>query len=220
MNEDTPSTSSERKPQSYITARYDRVARVYWALQPLFLILPRLRRAAVRALELSEGDVVLEIGAGTGRNLPYLAAAVGPSGKIIAVDASPGMLAEAQRLVRRRGWTNVDTQQQNAAQLQLDQPLDGVLFSLSYSVLPHPRPALARAWQLMKPDGRLVVMDAGLSYTPLRRLLEPVARMLVKLGPGDPHSRPIEDLAAYGAVRVERFLLGIYYVCTVHKGRR
>lgn len=212
-------TTSERKPLSYITARYDRVARVYTALEPLFLILPRLRRAGVDALELTAGDTVLEIGAGTGRNLRYLIDAVGPSGKVIALDASAGMLAEARRLVRRRGWNNVDLLQQDAAQLQVDQPLDGVLFSLSYSVLPHPRPALTRAWQLMKPSARLVVMDAGLSYTPLRRLLEPVARMLIKLGPGDPHSRPVEDLAVYGTVQVERFLLGIYYVCTVQKTR-
>jgi phosphatidylethanolamine/phosphatidyl-N-methylethanolamine N-methyltransferase len=104
------------------------------------LIFPPARRKTVAALGLKPGDVVLEIGAGTGRNLPYLVEAVGPHGAVIAVDASAGMLAEARRLVARRGWSNVQLLQQDAAQLDVDLGLDAVLFSLSYSVLPDPAP--------------------------------------------------------------------------------
>jgi hypothetical protein len=60
-------------------------------------------------------------------------------------------------------------------------------------------------------------MDAGLTRTRLRRILDPIARLLVKLGPGDPYARPWEDLRRYGTVRMERFLLDIYYVCVVTK---
>ncbi len=58
-------------------------------------------------MNVKAGDVVLGIGAGTGRNLPYLVDAVGPSGTVIAVDASEGMLAEARKLVERHDWSNV-----------------------------------------------------------------------------------------------------------------
>jgi ubiquinone/menaquinone biosynthesis C-methylase UbiE len=208
---------SARKSQSAITHSYDRLARFYRAIEPLFLILPTARRKAVAALDLKPGNAVLEIGAGTGRNLPYLVEAVGPSGTVIAVDVSEGMLSEARKLVERHGWSNVQLLAQDAAQLQVDRELDAVLFSLSYSVLPEPRPALARAWERMRPESRVVVMDAGLPDTRLGRLLAPVARLLVKLAPGDPYSRPWDDLGTYAPVETERFLLGLYYVSAITK---
>jgi len=89
-------------------------------------------------LRLSPGDVVLEIASGTGRNLQYLARKVGSAGTIIGVDASPGMLAQAKLLVDARAWDNVELIEQDAEQLTIDRDLDGVLFSLSYSVIPNP----------------------------------------------------------------------------------
>ena len=214
------STAAEhptRRSQSANTKHYDRLARFYSTLEPLYLIFPRARRKAVAALGLKPGDTVLEIGAGTGRNFPYLVDAVGPSGTVIAVDASAGMLAEASKLVEREGWSNVQLLHQDAAQLQVDRDVDGVLFSLSYSALPEPRPALARAWERLRPAGRVVVMDMGLTQGRFARLLDPIARLLVKLAPGDPYSDPWSDLAAYGPVQTERFLLGLYYVSFVVK---
>lgn len=210
--------STERKPLTAITKQYDRVARLYSTLEPLYLIFPRARRKAVAALNLKPGDIVLEIGAGTGLNFPYLVEAVGPSGTVIGVDASAGMLARARKLVEHRGWSNVVLHQQDAAQISVDRTLDAVLFSLSYSVLPEPRPALARAWEAMRPGSRVVVMDAGLPDSRLGRLLAPIARLLVRLAPGDPYSDPWGDLAAYGAVETERFLAGLFYVSFVEKG--
>lgn len=204
------------RPLDEITGQYDRVARFYKVFEPLYLIFPIARRKAVAALGLKPGDTVLEVGAGTGRNFPYLVDAVGPGGTVIGVDASEGMLREARRLVEKRGWSNVRLQQQDAARLALDRDVDAVLFSLSYSAMPEPQRALPRAWERLRPGGRLVVMDAGLTQTRFRPLLDPIARLLIRLGPGNPYSRPWEDLAAYGAVALERFMW-IYYVCTVAK---
>ena len=200
-----------------IVRGYDRVARIYARFEPLFLIFPRARRKAVAALNLEPGQTVLELGAGTGRNLPYLLDAVGPTGTVIAVDASPGMLAEARRLVEAHGWQNVRLQQQDAAVLEVDVDVDAVLFSLSYSAMPDPAPALARAWGRLRSGGRVVVMDVGLTRSRAHRLLAPVGRLLEKLGPGDAFSEPWEDLGAYGQVDTEFFLAGFYYVSTVEK---
>src|SRR5262249_34480714 len=155
------------------TRRYDRIARTYSTLEPLYLVFPPARRRAAVALGLKPGDTVLEIGAGTGRNFPYLVEAVGPSGTVIGVDASPGMLAEARKLIERRGWSNVELQQQDATRLEVDGGVDGVLFSLSYSAMPEPRPALARAWKCLRPSSRVVVMDAGLTQGGFWRLVAP-----------------------------------------------
>jgi SAM-dependent methyltransferase len=97
----TPGDHPTRRSQSANTKRYDRIARTYSVLEPLYLIFPPARRRAVAALGLKAGDTVLEMGAGTGRNFPYLVEAVGPSGTVIGVDASPGMLAEARKLIER-----------------------------------------------------------------------------------------------------------------------
>ncbi|MGN6815805.1 MAG: class I SAM-dependent methyltransferase [Solirubrobacterales bacterium] len=205
---------STERPLSEITGQYDRVARLYKVFEPLYLIFPIARRRAVAALGLKPGDTVLEVGAGTGRNFPYLVEAVGPSGSVIGVDAAEGMLREAGKLVERRGWSNVSLLQQDAAELRLDRDVDAVLFSLSYSAMPEPKRALASAWERLRPGARLAVMDAGLTETRLRPLLDPIARLLIRLGPGNPYSRPWDDLTEYGEVAIERFMF-IYYVCVV-----
>jgi len=214
-------TSSEdhptRRSQSANTRRYDRIARTYSVLEPLYLIFPPARRRAVAALGLKPGDTVLEIGAGTGRNFYYLVEAVGPTGNIIGVDASPGMLAEARKLIERHGWSNVELLQQDATQLEVDRDVDGVLFSLSYSAMPEPRPALARAWARLRPSSRVVILDMGLTQGGLYRLLAPIARLLVKYAPGDAYSDPWSELAKYGQVETTRFLLGFFYVSVVAK---
>jgi ubiquinone/menaquinone biosynthesis C-methylase UbiE len=214
---DGSSAYEYRKPLEHIVARYDRLARFYRRLEFLFLITPRARRKAVSALDLRPGNVVLEIGAGTGRNLRYLLDVVGSTGRVIAIDASPGMLGEARRLVHDRGWQNVELLQQDAAALELDDEVDAVLFSLSYSVIPDPRPALAAAWEHLQPSGRLVVMDLGLTDTAFRGLLTPIASLLDKLAPGDAYSQPWNDLSSYGPVTTERFMLDLYYVCVIRK---
>ena len=208
--------STERKPLTAITKQYDRVARLYSTLEPLYLIFPRARRKAVAALNLKPGDVVLEIGAGTGLNFGYLVEAVGPSGTVIGVDASAGMLARARKLVEHRGWSNVVLHQQDAAQISLTVPLTRSFLASATRSYPNPAlPSLGPGRRCAQ--ARVVVMDAGLPDSRLGRLLAPIARLLVRLAPGDPYSDPWSDLSTYGSVETERFLLGLYYVSVVEK---
>ncbi|MFF9020135.1 class I SAM-dependent methyltransferase [Streptomyces eurythermus] len=58
--------------------------------------------AAVADLGLREGDRVLDAGCGTGRALPPLRAAVGPSGVVLGADLTPAMLQAAARAGRHR----------------------------------------------------------------------------------------------------------------------
>ncbi|MBS1861036.1 MAG: class I SAM-dependent methyltransferase [Actinobacteria bacterium] len=194
------------------------MAPFYRALSPLFLITPQARRKGVAALALHPGDTVLEVGAGSGRNLPYLVDAVGPTGTVIGVDLSTGMLAEARKLIARRGWRNVELIHADAARMGVPGEVDAVLFSLSYSAMPEAArlPAATRAWEALRPGGRLAVMDLGLTETPLRPVLDPIAKGLVRLGPGHPYVRPWDDLARFGEVATDRFL-HLFYVCTVTK---
>lgn len=202
--------------QDAITAQYDRVAPYYRALSPLFLINPLARRRGVAALGLRPGDTVLEVAVGTGRNLPYLVDAVGPTGTVIGVDLSAGMLGEAAKMIERRSWRNVELIEGDATKLELDRHLDAIFFSLSWSVIPAPVAALSRTWDHLRPGGRLAVMEMSLAETPLRPVLAPIARQLNKLGPGRADARPWDDLAPFGEVVATRFL-HLFYVCSVEK---
>ena len=62
----------------------------------------RFRKMAVEALGLKPGDRVVEIGCGTGLNFPLLQQKVGRAGRIIGVDLTDAMLAQA----RKRAATN------------------------------------------------------------------------------------------------------------------
>jgi ubiquinone/menaquinone biosynthesis C-methylase UbiE len=66
------------------------------------------RRRIVERLPLQQGDVVLDVGCGTGLCFPFLLERVGPGGAVVGVDASPEMLALAAERASARGWRNVE----------------------------------------------------------------------------------------------------------------
>ena len=137
---------------------------------------------------------------------------------VIGVDASVGMLAQARQLVRRHGWKNVRLIHQDAAGLDLEDQVDAVFFSLSYSVLPDRATVLQKAWEALRPGGRLVIMDAGLPANRLGRVLGPIAEVIATAFPGDPYSQPWEDLKVISdTVDTERFQMGIYFICKISK---
>ncbi len=75
----------------------------------------RLQARAIAAIGLNENDTVLDLACGAGVNLPYLFDKVGPSGKIVAVDYSEGMLATARAAAEANRWPNIEFRQEDAA---------------------------------------------------------------------------------------------------------
>jgi ubiquinone/menaquinone biosynthesis C-methylase UbiE len=207
-----------RQPLENVVVRYSRFARWYRYLEWTILLAPGFRRRAVRRLGLEPGESVLEVGCGTGRNLKLLRGAVGDGGDVIGLDVTPAMLDEAQRLIDRYGWSNVTLVQGDAAHVALSEPVDVAYFSLSYSVIPDREGALDRAWEALRPGGRLVIMDAGIPDTGSMRILRRPAELVATVFPGDPYSRPWRDLQRLSpTITTERFQLGLYFICTVEK---
>jgi SAM-dependent methyltransferase len=60
-----------------------------------------LFEAAIGELAPPSGGLVLDVGCGSGRALPLLRTAVGPDGRVVGLDVTPEMLAEASRRGRR-----------------------------------------------------------------------------------------------------------------------
>ncbi len=121
-----------------VRRRYRWLAPIYPFLELVFLLPRGIRLRAVEHLGLTAGDKVLDVGCGTGRNLCHLVATVGPSGRVYAVDYSEAMLTRAKKLCDQRGWHNIALLHDDAVQLNLPEMVDGVLFSLCYSVMPNP----------------------------------------------------------------------------------
>jgi SAM-dependent methyltransferase len=110
-----------------VTSFYGRWAGPYDALARYAPVVGRLRARLADRLALAPGDTVVEMGCGTGANLPYLRERVGPSGTVVGVDATRPMLARARRLVERRGWENVHVVQGDATRPPVEDPVDAVV---------------------------------------------------------------------------------------------
>jgi len=98
--------------------------------------LPAYRKMSVDALQLRRGDTVVEIGCGTGLNLPLLQEAVGREGKVIGVDLTDAMLAQARRRVGDAGWTNVELVQSDATKYEFPSGVNGIISTLAITLVP------------------------------------------------------------------------------------
>lgn len=199
----------------FIRRRYNRLASIYPAFEVLFVLPRGIRARAVARLGLQAGDKVLEVGCGTGRNLEHLLRAVGPAGHVYGVDYSDGMLAKAKVLCDRHQWRNVTLLQENATQIILPEKVDGVLFSLSYAVIPEPRKALAQAWKHLRSSKHVVIMDAKLVPGIVGKLSRGWVTLVSKATVlGDPDVRPWEHLKEFTPeVEMEGRNFGTYYIC-------
>lgn len=198
-----------------VARRYDRLAPYIKLFEWLLWIPTGLRRRAAQALELRGGDRVLEIGCGTGRNLRFLREAVGPSGRVYGVDLSAGMLAKARELGDRNGWRNVSLIPSDALVYTAPEPLDGVLFSLSYNTMPHHDAVLRHALAQLRTGGRIVIMDAKLPSGRFGRAILPFSLWLMRRTfLGNPLIRPWEHLQRVTQdFEMRQFLFNSYYIC-------
>jgi Methyltransferase domain len=65
------------------------------------------RREGVLRLSPAPGEVIVDVGCGTGLNFGAIQAGIGPGGALVGVDLCPEMLARAGDRARRHGWANV-----------------------------------------------------------------------------------------------------------------
>jgi ubiquinone/menaquinone biosynthesis C-methylase UbiE len=201
--------------RAFVAQRYDRIAGLIGFFDWLFFFPPQLRCRAAGCLATGAGGRVLEIGCGTGRNFHYLQQVVGDSGRIYGVDLSSGMLARARTLCAREGWRNVELTQCDAAEYIAPEPLDAILFGLSYNTMPHHLTVLRHAWKMLRPGGRIVILDGKLPPGLGGQIVLPFSVWLMKHTLlGNPFIQPWEDLAALAEdFAMEEHLFGSWYVC-------
>ncbi|WP_311171440.1 class I SAM-dependent methyltransferase [Halobellus ordinarius] len=169
---------------------YTRYATLYDLIARRTPGVARLRAAVVDALDPGRGDVVVEMGCGTGANFPKLRERVGRGGVVVGVDVAPGPLAIARERITRAGWHNVHVVRGDAARPPIADA-DAVLATFLSGMLTDPAAAVDTWADLVGPGGRLALLDLGRTARPLARPLNLPFRALVRAsappGSGERH---------------------------------
>ena len=115
---------------------------------------------AVAALNLQPGQIVADIGAGSGYYTMLLSSAVGPRGRVYATDIQPEMLALIEKRIGEKGVSNVELVRGTATGSGLpDGIIDLALMVDVYHELAQPQAFLQSLKRAIAPGGRLVLIE-------------------------------------------------------------
>lgn len=125
----------------------------------------RFREAILDLVNLEAGESVLDVGCGTGSLAIAAKRDVGPAGAVFGIDASPEMLARADRKARKAGL-EVAFQIAPAQALPFpDARFDTLLCTIMLHHLPRPsrRQCVHEMRRVLKPGGRVLVVEFAAS---------------------------------------------------------
>ena len=164
---------------------YKQIKRAYAVMSPMYdLLFDKIfhpgRVAAVQLLETRPHDLVLEVGIGTGLNLPLYPGDC----RLVGIDLSRQMLKKAQEKVREYGMNNVTLKVMDASKLEFpDAHFDHVLATYVISAVPEPVQVLREIKRVCKKNGHIVILNHFKSEHPVVGTLEEfVAPMCARLG--------------------------------------
>jgi SAM-dependent methyltransferase len=180
---------------------------VFPRLCDLLLGRPSVARHRRDLLATAHGDV-LEIGFGSGLNLPHYPDAVR---RLTAVDPNPGMRRLAERRVRRSRIA-VDRHVAAAERLPFaDDRFDCAVSTFTLCSVASPGLILREVYRVLKPGGRLLLLEHGLSPDPaVRRWQRRLNWLEVRLADGCHLDRDVRGLLTgcpFSAVEVDEFYL-------------
>ena len=147
------------------------------------------------------GNRVLDVAAGTGESTLVAARRIGPTGYVLAVDASASMLNAATEAAHKEGLTNVETRVMNAQNLALAaDSFDVVICRMALMLFPNPVKALAEMRRVVKPGGKVgVIVHFALEKNPYFGIPFEIVRRLGNIpppAPGEPWMYALGDSGA------------------------
>jgi phosphatidylethanolamine/phosphatidyl-N-methylethanolamine N-methyltransferase len=138
------------------------------------------REAAIRHLSLRPTDSVLEVGIGTGLNLPLYP----PTCRLTGIDLSQEMLDKAVERVQTLTMPDVTLKVMDATSLDFaDNEFDKALATYTISAVPDPVAVLREMRRVVKPDGVIVILNHFRSERRVAAIVEDlVAPVCTRLG--------------------------------------
>jgi len=147
-------------------------------------------------LDLTPGETVADLGAGTGYFEPFLSAAVGPRGRILALDSEPAMVEHLRRRAEAEGLANVEARQVPADGPGLEpSSVDAILVVDTWHHLPDRAQYARRLRDALREGGVLLVVDFtldGAQGPPPQHRLAPEG-VIRELEEGGLHATLVEE---------------------------
>lgn len=140
------------------------------------------KHLALEQLALRPGDTVVDAGCGTGHNLPLLAEAVGPTGRVVGVDLTDAMLERAQERVDKLRLSNVSLVQGDLTTYQYPENVCGIIACFSLTLIGEYAKVVERGYEALAPGGRWVVLDYKLPRWWPDRLVSALGPMTAPFG--------------------------------------
>jgi phosphatidylethanolamine/phosphatidyl-N-methylethanolamine N-methyltransferase len=164
---------------------YETINRAYAILSPVYdFLFDKIfypgRVAAIDLLEIQPGNRVLEVGVGTGLNLPLY-----PSDcDVTGIDISKEMLRKAEERVKTLGVKNTNLMVMDGSKLAFpDDSFDRVIATYVISAVPDPVKTLLEMRRVCKPSGHLVILNHFKSENPVIGMFEKMlAPVCTKIG--------------------------------------
>ncbi len=127
------------------------------------------KRFAVSHSGLGLGDQVLDVAAGSGDLSRHFAKQVGPTGRVVMTDINPEMLDQGKRRMVDAGFIgNIEFSIEDAEALSFeDDQFDCVSISFGLRNVTHIDRALASMYRVLKPGGRLLILEFSQVKNPL-----------------------------------------------------
>ncbi|GAB4528446.1 MAG: class I SAM-dependent methyltransferase [Anaerolineales bacterium] len=174
-------------------ARYQCLAPFY----DLMEILPERRFASWRRRFWAQvqGERILEVGVGTGKNMPYYP----PQAQVTAVDLTPGMLARAQKRATALGRP-VNLLLGDVQSLDFpDDTFDAAVATFVFCSVPDPIQGLRELGRVVRPGGQILLMEHMRAPHPLLgRVMDWLNPLVVRVMGANINRRTVENVQRAG----------------------